>query len=99
MSPLIQLLEQITKQQYEIKALADNQVKFQPDTSECYVTLPNGLAKKCTNFHTYKLKEDRSYRVVLKNMYHTINCKEIKISGILNNNPLNVLCRTETCPE
>jgi hypothetical protein len=27
-SPLIQLLEQIAKQQYEIKALADNQVKF-----------------------------------------------------------------------
>jgi hypothetical protein len=33
-SPLIQLLEQIAKQQYEIKALADNQVKVQPKTSE-----------------------------------------------------------------
>jgi hypothetical protein len=29
-SPLIQLLDQMSKQHYEIKALADNQVKFQP---------------------------------------------------------------------
>jgi hypothetical protein len=28
-SPLIQLLEQIAKQQYEIKALADNQFRVQ----------------------------------------------------------------------
>jgi hypothetical protein len=32
-SPLIQLSEQIVKQQHEIKALADNQVKVQPNTS------------------------------------------------------------------
>jgi hypothetical protein len=36
MSPLIQLLEQIAKQQYEIRALVDNQVKVQPKTSESY---------------------------------------------------------------
>jgi hypothetical protein len=33
--PLIQFLEQIAKEQYEIKALADNCVKVQPKTSEC----------------------------------------------------------------
>jgi hypothetical protein len=32
--PLIQLLEQIAIQQYEIKALTDNQVQVQPKTSE-----------------------------------------------------------------
>jgi hypothetical protein len=35
-SPLIQLLEQRAKQQYEIKALAHSQVKVQPKTSESY---------------------------------------------------------------
>jgi hypothetical protein len=78
MSPVIQLLEQITKQQYKIKALAGNQVKFQPKTSECYVTIPKGLAKKRIEFHAYKLKEDRSYREVFENMHHTINSKQIK---------------------
>jgi hypothetical protein len=37
-SPLIHLLEQRAKQQYEIKAFADNQVKVQPKISECYGT-------------------------------------------------------------
>jgi hypothetical protein len=32
-SPLLQLLEQIAKEQYEIKALTENQVKMQPKTS------------------------------------------------------------------
>jgi hypothetical protein len=33
-SPLIQLLDQIAKQQYVIKALEDKQVKVQPKTSK-----------------------------------------------------------------
>jgi hypothetical protein len=65
-SPPIQLLKKIVKQQYEIKALAANQVNVQPKTSECYRTFIEALAEKRTEFHTYKLKEERSYRVVLK---------------------------------
>jgi hypothetical protein len=38
-STLIQLLEQIATQQYEIKAPADNQVEVQPKTSESYRTI------------------------------------------------------------
>jgi hypothetical protein len=64
-SPLIQLLEQISKPKYEIKALADNQVKDQPKNSESYRTIINALAEKRSELRTYKLKE-RSYRVVLK---------------------------------
>jgi hypothetical protein len=77
-SPLVQLLEQIAKQQYEIKALADNQVKVQPKTYESYRTVIKALAKKHTEFHTYKLKEERTYRAVLKNMHYSINPQEIK---------------------
>jgi hypothetical protein len=40
------LLEQIAKQQYEIKALADNQVKVQPKTYESYRTIIKALAEK-----------------------------------------------------
>jgi hypothetical protein len=65
-SPLIQLLEQIAFQQYEVKALAHNQVKSQPKTSESYRIITKTLAEKLALFHTYKLKEGRSCRVVLK---------------------------------
>jgi hypothetical protein len=46
-----------SKQQYEIKALAENQVKAQPKTSDSYRTITKALADKRTEFHTYKLKE------------------------------------------
>jgi hypothetical protein len=58
--PLIQLLDQIAIQQYEIKALADNQVQVQLKTSESYRTIIKALAEKHTEFHAYKLKEERS---------------------------------------
>jgi hypothetical protein len=35
-SPLIQLVEKTEKQQYEIKALADSQIKVQHKTSDSY---------------------------------------------------------------
>jgi hypothetical protein len=47
-SPHIQLLEQIAKQQYEIIALADNEVKARLKTSESYRTIIKALAEKHT---------------------------------------------------
>jgi hypothetical protein len=64
-SPHIHLLEQIAKEQYEIKGLAVNEFKAQPRTYESYRTIVKALAEKHTEFYTYKLKEERSYRVVL----------------------------------
>jgi phosphoenolpyruvate carboxylase len=77
-SPLIRLLKKIAKQQFEIKALADNQVKVQPKTSESYRKIMKALAEKCMLVQAYKLKKERSYRVMLKNMYYYINPEEIK---------------------
>jgi hypothetical protein len=100
-SPLIQLLEQIAKQQYEIKALADNQVKVQPKTSESYRTMIKVLAEKRTEFGTYKLKEERSYRVVLKNKHYSISPREIKKMKLRNNGTCiqisRILNNTELC--
>jgi hypothetical protein len=113
-SPLIQLLVQISKQQYEIKALADNQIKAQPKTSESYRTITKALVEKHAEFYTYKLKEERSYRVGLKNMHYSINPQEIKteieklgdtVTNIwnINNTELSYhspcFCRTEICPK
>jgi hypothetical protein len=63
MSPPIQLLEEIAIQQYEVKALSYNQVKVQPKTSESYRIIIKILTEERTHSHTYKLKEERRYRV------------------------------------
>jgi hypothetical protein len=56
--PLIQLLEQIEKLQYEIKALAGNQVKIQPNTSDSNRIITKALAEKRKAFHIFKPKQE-----------------------------------------
>jgi hypothetical protein len=111
---LLQLLEQVAPHKYETKAVADNKVKIQPTSSDSYRAIIKALAKKCTEFRTYKPKEDRSYRVVLKNMHYSINPADIKTNGetvICGNKHMefqtkshqapsfHVFCGVETCPE
>jgi hypothetical protein len=76
--PLLQLQEQVAPHKYETKALANNQVKVQPTTSDSYRAIINGLAEKFTEFHTYKSKEDHTYKVVLKNMHYSVDPADIK---------------------
>jgi hypothetical protein len=76
--PLLQLPDQIVKQQCEIKALPDNQVRIQPKTPDSYRAIIKALAEKNTTFHTYKPKDERNYRVVLKNMHYSINPADIQ---------------------
>jgi hypothetical protein len=64
-SPLTQLLEQTAREQYEVTALADNQINVQPKTSERYDTTVRAVAEKHIEFHNCKLKEEISYSVVL----------------------------------
>jgi hypothetical protein len=47
------------------------------ETSESYRTITRALAEKRMEFQTYKLQEERSCRVVLKNMHYSINPQEI----------------------
>jgi hypothetical protein len=75
---MFHLLEQVASKQYDTKSLTNNQVKFQSATITAYKTITKALSAKHTEFHTYKPKEDRSYRVVLKNMYYYIPTDDIK---------------------
>jgi len=54
------------------------------------------------NFHTYQLKQDRAYRVILRNLHHTIPIEEIKnellAHGHTTRNITNVLQRTTKLP-
>jgi hypothetical protein len=76
--PLIQLLDQTAFKLYEIKAPAHNQVKIQSKTPNNYRAIIKALTAKNTSFHTYKPKDERSYRVVHKNMHFSINPTDIQ---------------------
>jgi hypothetical protein len=61
-----QPLEQIAKQQYELKALSNNQIKIQPKPSESYQTITQGLTEKRTEFHTHRLKRRKELQSSFK---------------------------------
>jgi hypothetical protein len=50
----------------------------QPTTPESYRSISHILKDKGAEFHTFKPKEERNYRVVLKNMHYSINPDDIK---------------------
>jgi hypothetical protein len=75
---LLQLLDQIVKQSYEIKALARNKVRIQSKTPDSYRAIIKALDEENTAFHTYKPKHERDYSVVLKNMHFSINPADIQ---------------------
>lgn len=76
--PLILLLKEIAKDQFDLKSLKNQQVKIMPKTSDIYRKIVEELGKKNTEFFTYKLKEERSFRVILRNMHPSVDIEELK---------------------
>jgi hypothetical protein len=61
-----------------VKTLYNNQVRVQPTESSVYTTIVKALIDKNTEFHTYKPRQDRSFRVVLKNIHPSTDLNDIK---------------------
>jgi hypothetical protein len=77
-TPLTDLLNRIAKDNYKLKVLNFDQVKLQPNTSDRYTIITKALIEKKTEFHTYKPKSERNFRVLLKNMHYSDNTSYLK---------------------
>jgi hypothetical protein len=64
--PLIELLSGIAPNKYLVKTLSNEQVRVQPTESTVYTTIIKALIDKNTEFHTYKPRHDRIFRVVIR---------------------------------
>lgn len=76
--PLVDLLKTVAPNQYIQKCLNNDEVKIQANTKEAYQAIIKALMEKDTQFHTYQLKEDRSFRVVLRNMHPSTDIEQLK---------------------
>uniref|UniRef100_A0ABD2VUC9 DNA-directed DNA polymerase n=1 Tax=Trichogramma kaykai TaxID=54128 RepID=A0ABD2VUC9_9HYME len=65
---------------YLMKILANNQVKIQPTSSVHYLPIITMLKERDTRFYTYQLKQDKPYKVVLKNVHPSIHIEDIKLA-------------------
>ena len=68
--------EDVTKEDYKLKI--NNQVKILPANPDSYRKLTKLLKTLHANFHTYQLKQERPFRVVLRNIHHSANLDELK---------------------
>lgn len=79
--PLHDVLREITKE-YRLKIESDNRVKVQLLKAEHYDPVIQALDQKKTEYHTYKFKRDRSFRVVLKG-WHPSSSNDIITKTLL----------------
>lgn len=61
-----------------MKVLKNDQVKIQPKTPKTYSNIVKGLKLKKTEFHTYKPKNERNFKVVLKNIHGSTDVNDLK---------------------
>lgn len=76
--PLIKLLNETVQDLFEIKVLPKDQVKIQPKSCDAYRTIVKELDAKRTEYYTYKPKQERAFKTILKNIHPSTDIEEIK---------------------
>ena len=71
--PLQDLLNKLVNTRYKIITLGINKIKLQLHKKEDLVTVTQVLDQNKTEYHTYKNKEDKTYRVVLRGLHSSSN--------------------------
>ena len=91
----------IIKEDYKLK-ISNNRVKILPTNPDAYRKLTKLIKTLNANFHSYQLKQERPFRVVLRNIHHSVDLDELlkhshevtNISNIrhkITKNPLSLL--------
>lgn len=92
----------IRETEYTSRTLANNTVKINPKTSDAYRTLVRHLRTNNIIFHTYQIKQDRAYRVVIRHVHYSIPIEDIKAdienSGFKVRAIMNITHRTTKTP-
>lgn len=79
------------KDTYILKVLPNDEIKIQPTDSVTYTKIIKVLKLKNTQYYTFKPKELRGFRVMLRNMHHSTDLNEIKKElADLNHKVINV---------
>ena len=63
-------------EQYSTKSLSNNVIKINCVTPEAYRTFIRYLKENNIYYHTYQLKEERAYRILIKHLRHSTDTEE-----------------------
>jgi len=96
------LTEAVEEEQFLTKSLTNNVIKIMCLTSDTYRKIVKHCKEKNAYYHTYQLKEERAFRVVLKHLHHSSDLDDIKqelcSQGHIVLNIINVKHRTTKEP-
>jgi hypothetical protein len=72
------LTEVVEEEQFYTKSLANNVIKIVSLTPDTYRKIVSHSKERNIYCHTYQLKEERAFRVVLKHLHYSSNLDDIK---------------------
>lgn len=100
--PLRKLLSEIAGDEYMLKTLNREEIKIQANADSTYSKITKALIEKNTQFHTYKVKSERNFNVVLKGLHYSTPNEEIReeieLHGHKVINVCNIKQRTSNKP-
>ena len=76
-NPLKELLKGTAENNCTLKVLLNNQVKIQPNSAVNYLPIVEKLKGKETEFYICQLKQEKNFKVVLRNMHPSVDSTEI----------------------
>ena len=98
-SPQLPNFEQET---YHTTALPNNTIKVTPHTPDTYRKLIHRVREACIVHHTYQIKQDRAYRIVIRGLHHSVPIndisEELNMKGHKVRNIINVKHRVSNEP-
>jgi len=65
-------------EKYTTKSLINNIIKINCVTPETYRNLIKYFKESNTYYHTYQLKEERTYRIVIKHLHYSTDTEGIR---------------------
>lgn len=77
-NPLLRLLEDIAKNKYILRIISHTDVKIQAKEIDIYNLIFAALKSKNTEFYSYRRKQDKPFKVVLRNIHCTSNLDLLK---------------------
>ena len=76
---MIDSLSNVTEEEtYQCKILQNDTVKISTQNPDTYRKLIRHLNSENIIHHTYQMKQDRAYRIVIRNLHYSIPIDEIK---------------------
>ena len=79
-------------EKYTTKSLTNNVIKINSVTPETYRNLIKYFKETNTYYHTYQLKEERAYRIVIKHLHHSTDTEDIRQELLeLGHNSRNII--------